>query len=98
MYNLGSYGQVCIINMFKCNKDHPEPNMNLLYELSLESAALKLVFSFFFFFLILILIEMVRESQTWILKTVKTVVAYRASLEHLGASVDVLCGPFLLFT
>lgn len=50
MYNLGSYGQVCIINMFKCNKDHPEPNMNLLYELSLESAALKLVFSFFFFF------------------------------------------------
>lgn len=49
MYNLGSYGQVCIINMFKCNKDHPEPNMNLLYELSLESAALKLVFSFFFF-------------------------------------------------
>lgn len=95
MYNLGSYGQVCIINMFKCNKDHPEPNMNLLYELSLESAALKLVFSFFFF---LILIEMVRESQTWILKTVKTVVAYRASLEHLGASVDVLCGPFLLFT
>lgn len=50
MYNLGSYGQVCIINMFKCNKDHPEPNMNLLYELSLESAALKLVFSFFFNF------------------------------------------------
>lgn len=45
MYNLGSYGQVCIINIFKYNKDHPEPNMNLLYDLSLESAALKLVFS-----------------------------------------------------
>lgn len=38
--------------MFKPNRDHPEPNVNLLYELSLESAALKLVFlSFFFFFL-----------------------------------------------
>lgn len=48
MYNLGSYGQVCIINMLKCNKDQQEPNMNLLYDLSLESAALKLVFSFFF--------------------------------------------------
>lgn len=47
MYNLGSYGQVCIINMLKCSKDHQEPNMNLLYDLSLESAALKLVFSFF---------------------------------------------------
>lgn len=48
MYNLGSYGQVCIINMLKCNKDQQEPNMNLLYDLSLESAALKLVFSFSF--------------------------------------------------
>lgn len=40
---------------------------------------------------------MVRESQIWILNTVKTVVAYRASLEYLGAIVDVLCGPFLFF-
>lgn len=95
MYNLSSYGQVCIINIFKYNKDHPEPNMNLLYDLSLESAALKLVFSLK---KKIILIEMVRESQLWILNTVKTVVAYRASLEHLGAIVDVLCGPFLLFT
>lgn len=47
MYNLGSYGQVCI-NMFRCNKDHPDPNTNLVYDLSLESATLKLVFSFFF--------------------------------------------------
>lgn len=50
MYNLGSYSQVCVINMFKSNKDHPEPNVNLLYDLSLESAALKLVFILFFFF------------------------------------------------
>lgn len=85
--------------MFKSNRDHPEPNVNLLYELSLESAALKLVFLFFFFFFfLLILIEMVRESRTWIFKTVKTVVAYWPLLEHLEAIVDVLCGPFLLFT
>lgn len=50
MYNLGLYGQVCIINMFKCNKDHPEPNMSLLYDLSLESAALKLGVFFSFNF------------------------------------------------
>lgn len=67
MYNLGPYSQVYIINILKCNKDHPVPNVNLLYDLSLESAALKLVFLFSFFpllfFFLLILIEMVRESQ-----------------------------------
>lgn len=48
MYNLGSYSRVYIINILKCNKDHPVPNVNLLYDLSLESAALKLVFLFSF--------------------------------------------------
>lgn len=50
MYNLGSYSQVCIINKLKCNRDHPEPSVTLLYDLSLESTASKPVFLFFFFF------------------------------------------------
>lgn len=96
MYNLGSYSQVCIINMFKCNRDHPEPSVTLLYDLSLESTALKLVFLFFFFSLNTERNEI--GSQTWIFKSVGTVIAYWPSLEHLGAIADVLCGPFLLFT
>lgn len=65
MYNLGLYGQVCIINMFRCNKDHLEPNINLLYDLSLESATLKLVFSLKNN---LILIEIVRVKYGFLIQ------------------------------
>lgn len=47
MYNLDSYGQVCINNMFICNIGHLEPTVTLLYDLSLESTALKQLSPFF---------------------------------------------------
>lgn len=47
MYNLDSYDQVCINNMMSiCNIGHPEPTVTLLYDLSVESTALKQLSSF----------------------------------------------------